>query len=141
MQDPSGGAQPQAKPWQAVSRAISSRTRVRATRSTSRFAAIAAPPAARSEEGLLALTEMLGDGVARDVVATLAASITSFLWVKMFGWLASNDVLERKLSRKLVHVSSGPLFMLFSWPLFSSTPKVGECSIRHKLGVRSESQG
>jgi len=65
---------------------------------------------------------MLGDGVARDVVAALTAGIASYLWVKMFGWLASNDILERNLSRKLVHVSSGPLFML-TWPLFSSTPK------------------
>jgi hypothetical protein len=38
--------------------------------------------------------------------------------------LASNDVFDRNLSRKLIHISSGSLFML-TWPLFSSRPEAG----------------
>jgi dolichol kinase len=47
--------------------------------------------------------------------------VGAYLWVKLFDVLASNDVLERKLSRKLIHTSCGPFFVLL-WPLFSASP-------------------
>jgi len=62
------------------------------------------------------LNGMFGDG------AALAAGIAAYLWVKMFDLLASREVLDRKLSRKLIHTSCGPFFML-TWPLFSSMPE------------------
>ena len=73
---------------------------------------------------VMALNEMFGDGMTRDVGASLAAAVGAYLWVKMFDILASKNVLERKLSRKLIHTSCGPFFML-TWPLFSSSPEVG----------------
>ncbi|XP_024531188.1 phytol kinase 1, chloroplastic-like [Selaginella moellendorffii] len=44
----------------------------------------------------------------------------AYLWVQGFELLTRFNVLDQKLSRKLVHMTTGPLFML-SWPLFSSS--------------------
>lgn len=41
--------------------------------------------------------------------------------LQFFDELAKRDLLEKKLSRKLCHISSGLVFMLF-WPFFSSGP-------------------
>ena len=64
-----------------------------------------------------ALDVALGDSVTRDASAALGAAVAAYLWVKLFDVLASREVLERKLSRKVIHTTSGPFFML-TWPLF-----------------------
>jgi hypothetical protein len=56
------------------------------------------------------------DFVAAAIALTGALSILQF-----FDELAKRDLLEKKLSRKLVHILSGLVFMLF-WPLFSMAP-------------------
>ncbi|CAM6100418.1 unnamed protein product [Calypogeia fissa] len=48
-------------------------------------------------------------------VATLAGALA---FLQIFNELAKRDVLEKKLSRKLVHIGVGLGFMLF-WPLFT----------------------
>ena len=53
----------------------------------------------------------------RDATATAATIFGSLLWVKLFDQLAKNEVLEAKLSRKLVHVTSGTFFAI-TWCLF-----------------------
>lgn len=82
--------------------------------------------------------------VTRDVTATVLAVVGAYVWVRLFDWLATKGVLEQvgrlcmqtptggssygcsrlsmsaavqTLSRKLVHITSGPLFVL-TWPLF-----------------------
>ena len=50
------------------------------------------------------------------------AAVAAYFWMKLFDVLASNDVLERTLSRKVIHTTSGPFFML-TWPLFSASPE------------------
>lgn len=59
--------------------------------------------------------------LAQDLCATLFAAIGAYALVKMFDALAERRVFDQKLSRKLVHLSAGPLFML-SWVLFSPEP-------------------
>ena len=83
---------------------------------------VVAPRAAAASEVVTTLNEILGDGVTRDAGAAVAAALGAYLWVKMFDILASKNMLERKLSRKLIHTSCGPFFML-TWPLFSSAPE------------------
>ena len=58
------------------------------------------------------LDSVLGDSYARDAGCALGAAVAAYLWVKLFDVLASKDVLERKLSRKVIHTTSGPFFML-----------------------------
>ncbi|CAI5994062.1 unnamed protein product [Closterium sp. NIES-65] len=50
----------------------------------------------------------------------LVTLVGSLIWVRLFDELARRDLIERKLSRKLVHITTGLLFMLF-WPLFSTS--------------------
>ncbi|CAI5467910.1 unnamed protein product [Closterium sp. Yama58-4] len=57
----------------------------------------------------------------QDVAATLFTLLGSVVWVRVFDELARRNVLDQKLSRKIVHITTGLLFML-SWPLFSSNP-------------------
>ena len=46
-----------------------------------------------------------------------AAAVGAFVWVQLFKSLAAAGVMDQKLSRKLVHTTAGPLFVL-TWPLF-----------------------
>ena len=43
------------------------------------------------------------------------------VWVKIFSLLREGGVLEAKLSRKLLHITTGPFFVL-TWALYSSEP-------------------
>ena len=81
-----------------------------------------------------------------DIALCLAVAAGAYVWVKMFNFFAERRMLEQvtslhpchsapeilplprsgtltraqllqKLSRKLIHITSGPLFML-TWPLF-----------------------
>lgn len=60
---------------------------------------------------------MMTHAVVRDVVATVLTISGSLLWVKLFDELARREILEAKLSRKLVHVTSGTFFAM-TWCLF-----------------------
>ena len=79
------------------------------------------PPPPRAAAVVDALDVALGDSVTRDASAALGAAVAAYLWVKLFDVLASREVLERKLSRKVIHTTSGPFFML-TWPLFGGAP-------------------
>jgi len=57
----------------------------------------------------------------QDVLAYIVTVACSFLWVHMFRELTKKRVFDQKLSRKLVHITSGTLFIL-SWVLFSDAP-------------------
>jgi dolichol kinase len=46
--------------------------------------------------------------------------VASFAWVKILG-VAHHHGVPHNVSRKVVHATCGPLFVLF-WPLFSSAP-------------------
>eukprot|EP00271_Cylindrocystis_brebissonii_P015264 TRINITY_DN375_c0_g1_i1.p1 TRINITY_DN375_c0_g1~~TRINITY_DN375_c0_g1_i1.p1 ORF type:complete len:555 (-),score=52.25 TRINITY_DN375_c0_g1_i1:171-1835(-) len=59
--------------------------------------------------------------VTHDLLVTGAVLVAGTLWVKMFEELKRRNLLEQKLSRKLVHISTGVAFML-SWPCFSAAP-------------------
>mmetsp|Transcript_41140 Transcript_41140/g.105180 ORF Transcript_41140/g.105180 Transcript_41140/m.105180 type:complete len:327 (+) Transcript_41140:138-1118(+) len=56
-----------------------------------------------------------------DAACSLTTMVAAYGWVKFLDTLAANDVLERKISRKVVHITSGPLYVL-TWPLFSGDP-------------------
>lgn len=57
----------------------------------------------------------------QDVCVSLLVGVGAYVWVKMFDALAERRVFSQTLSRKLVHLSAGPLFIL-SWVLFSPEP-------------------
>lgn len=87
-----------------------------------RAASTRAPSPPRAVPVVETLDAVLGMSPARDAGAAAGAAVAAYFWVKLFDVLASNDVLERKLSRKVIHTTSGPFFML-TWPLFSASPE------------------
>ncbi|PSC75328.1 putative phytol kinase chloroplastic [Micractinium conductrix] len=76
-----------------------------------------AAPAAATDEALAALES----GPARDLAAGLFAAAGSVALIKFFDTLEALGVIDRKLSRKLVHTLAGPGFLL-CWPLFGAEP-------------------
>ncbi|KAG9453558.1 hypothetical protein H6P81_006462 [Aristolochia fimbriata] len=57
--------------------------------------------------------------LAFDIIASAVVSGVTLAVLKFWEELANRRVFDQKLSRKLVHISVGLVFMLF-WPLFSS---------------------
>jgi phytol kinase len=54
-----------------------------------------------------------------DAIAALITLILALLWLRIMDEIAHRGWLEPKLSRKIIHVGTGPLFVL-CWPLFST---------------------
>jgi hypothetical protein len=52
-----------------------------------------------------------------DFALAAAAAVGAYLWVQLFKKLATAGVLSQNLSRKLVHSTAAPLFVL-TWPLY-----------------------
>jgi phytol kinase len=53
-----------------------------------------------------------------DAIAALITLILALLWLRIMDAIAHRGWLEPKLSRKIIHIGTGPLFVL-CWPLFS----------------------
>jgi len=54
----------------------------------------------------------------QDVLATAITFALALSWLRLMDGLASGGVIKQTLSRKLIHIGTGPLFVL-CWPLFS----------------------
>jgi phytol kinase len=57
----------------------------------------------------------------QDILATAATLVLSLVWLRLIDALAHRGVLEQRLSRKIIHIGTGPLFVL-CWNLFSNEP-------------------
>jgi phytol kinase len=62
------------------------------------------------------------DGIVRDLLATLAAFALALAWLRTIDALARRGRIEPRLSRKIIHIGTGPLFVL-TWLLFSPAPQ------------------
>ena len=58
---------------------------------------------------------------AQDMVATLITFAVALAWLRLMDTLAARGVFEQAISRKLIHIGTGPIFVL-CWPLFSPQP-------------------
>ncbi|KAL0047392.1 hypothetical protein WJX82_002228 [Trebouxia sp. C0006] len=65
--------------------------------------------------------------VIRDLLATLLSASLAYVLVKTLEFSASQDYLSQLVCRKVVHISTGPLFVL-TWPLFSAAPTARVCA-------------
>jgi phytol kinase len=59
--------------------------------------------------------------IVRDLLATVVTFAAALAWLRLIDALAHRGVLEPRLSRKIIHVGTGPLFVL-CWLLFSPAP-------------------
>jgi len=57
----------------------------------------------------------------QDIVATAFTFVLSLAWLRLMDALASRGLIESRTSRKIIHIGTGPLFVL-CWLLFSPAP-------------------
>lgn len=57
----------------------------------------------------------------RDAAVSVVVAGESMIWLKLWSTLASNGALDSKLTRKIIHTGSAPLFIAH-WPLYSHLP-------------------
>lgn len=56
-----------------------------------------------------------------DIIATIITFAVALAWLRLMDALAHRGVISQNLSRKLIHIGTGPLFVL-CWLLFPDTP-------------------
>lgn len=57
----------------------------------------------------------------RDVVAAIITLAVALIWLRVVDGLAARGILEQRLSRKVIHIGTGPLFVA-CWLLFTPNP-------------------
>jgi len=57
----------------------------------------------------------------QDLIATILTFGVALGWLRLMDSLAHRGVLDARLSRKIIHIGTGPLFVL-CWNLFSAAP-------------------
>lgn len=67
------------------------------------------------------LDPFFSNDLAQDIVATALTLALSLLWLRLMDALAHRGLIEQRLSRKIIHIGTGPLFVL-CWNLFSPAP-------------------
>ena len=58
---------------------------------------------------------------AQDIVATLLTFAVALAWLRLMDALAARGVIDQAVSRKLIHIGTGPIFVL-CWTLFTPQP-------------------
>jgi phytol kinase len=61
---------------------------------------------------------MFSSSLAQDLIATLITFLVAIAWLRSMNFLAYQGFIEQTLSRKIIHIGTGPLFVL-CWLLFS----------------------
>jgi len=56
----------------------------------------------------------------QDLVATLITFVVALSWLRIMDALAHRGLIEPRLSRKIIHIGTGPLFVI-CWNLFSNS--------------------
>jgi phytol kinase len=59
--------------------------------------------------------------LAQDIAATVVTFAVALAWLRLIDALAQRGLIEQRLSRKIIHIGTGPLFVL-CWNLFSAQP-------------------
>jgi phytol kinase len=67
------------------------------------------------------LDPLFANKILQDVVATALTLALCLVWLRLLDFLAHRGLIEQRLSRKIIHIGTGPLFVL-CWNLFSAEP-------------------
>jgi phytol kinase len=65
------------------------------------------------------LQPFISNPIVQDIVATTFTLGLCLVWLRAMDCLAQRGLIEQRLSRKLIHIGTGPLFVL-CWNLFSA---------------------
>ncbi|KAJ8610119.1 hypothetical protein CTAYLR_007105 [Chrysophaeum taylorii] len=67
------------------------------------------------------LSVLASNPLVRDSACSIVAVVGAVGWLKVWTSLAASGAMDSRLSRKIIHCGSGPLFLLV-WPLYSLEP-------------------
>ncbi len=70
----------------------------------------------------MSLPAFLSNPWINDILALFVSFIVALAWLRLNDALARHRLVSRELSRKLIHIGTGPLFIL-CWLLFSNGPQ------------------
>ena len=56
-----------------------------------------------------------------NLVAAIITFLLAIIWIRFIGYLANKQLLSSSVSRKIIHIGTGPLFVL-CWLLFDQNP-------------------
>jgi len=62
-----------------------------------------------------------GASTFHDLSISALATVESIVWLKAWTTLAKEKILDSKITRKIIHAGSAPLFIAH-WPLYSRSP-------------------
>lgn len=73
----------------------------------------------------------------KDVILACVDLVGATLWILFWQWMSSKDWVERTISRKIVHMTCTPLFIL-TWPFFTDLPgsRWIACIVPLLMGIR-----
>jgi phytol kinase len=57
----------------------------------------------------------------QDLIALIVSFVLALLWLRIVDFLAHKGLIEQKLSRKIIHIGTGPIYLL-CWNFFSNSP-------------------
>ncbi len=63
----------------------------------------------------------MGNPWVRDLAAALVTLAVALIWLRFVDGVAARGILEKRLSRKVIHIGTGPLFVA-CWLLFTPNP-------------------
>ncbi|MCL4560409.1 MAG: phosphatidate cytidylyltransferase [Chloroflexi bacterium] len=72
-----------------------------------------------------------------DLLATLATLALSLIWLRAVDFLAHRGWISSELSRKIIHIGTGPLFVL-CWLLFTDAPLARFLAALVPLGITAQ---
>ncbi len=75
--------------------------------------------------------------ILQDGVATALTLAVSLLWLRLMDALAHRGLVDQRLSRKIIHIGTGPLYVL-CWHLFSAQPWARWCAALVPLGITAQ---
>ncbi len=67
------------------------------------------------------LSPFFANAALQDLVATIVTFAVALGWLRLIDFFAHRGLIEQRLSRKIIHIGTGPLFVL-CWNLFSAEP-------------------
>ena len=73
----------------------------------------------------------------RDCLATAVTLLGAIAWLRLWDWIAAKRWVGSTLSRKIIHITTGPLFVL-CWPFFSEQPlaRVGAALVPFLISIQ-----
>lgn len=75
--------------------------------------------------------------IAQDSVATVITFALALGWLRLIDALAVRGLIEQRLSRKVIHIGTGPLFVV-CWSLFSGQPWARWCAALVPLAITAQ---